>query len=848
MRRFVTLALLLIFSIPVGISITGCAKHSAVDYCNGGSSGMVVGQITTINLEPRLYGVSLNYGGIGQISSPSALDCKGDTVGVVRYTYGTTDVTYADISPSGSICAGTWNRNTSGGVADYTTCTPPPAPAFIKSTDPTTSAGSAYVLNYGTNAGVNGVVDISLAGGPVLSGTITGTPAPAAFAAAFNNIVAFSSAGIVATSSGSSVVITGPVGVTKTLSFAGTSLTGYAPVPAAYITASAGGAVSNPVPIYIHPIVSSVQLTNTQTTCASQGTSTTLTAKVLTADGTDITALAGPLTFTPQDSSIVTINSSVLPPVATAQLPGSTILTASTSNASSSGSTSSTGIFSTCPPTNITLAAGSSTDITLNQNNMQALTATVRDKNNTLLTGLNLQYISTSPRTVAANASGQVTPTYPGAGTITALCQPPSCNNAPLSQLGVQGNGLPVTSNPIHVTTPGTVNTVLFMGSTHSQYFSNVDFQTGTVSPPVRLPYVPNSMVGDAAGTTLYLGSPTELMEVSTINNSLAKEDASVKGTVIGISQDGSVLVLSDAIHGLIYIYYTSGGSNVSFGGTATHAAFSPDNSTIYITGSDVLGHNFFVYSNYNGWHTYTLTTAPKDVAISVPAIAAFVAGSSLAGANTSERSYCAAGAPPTDFFPEVSTPQVAITDRLAVTNDSKHLLGATAAGNTLSDFLLTTSTGTTNPGACSTFFNLTVPFSLPLGVTPAAITGVVPESDSSLAFVTYTTAGTVSTGTKLPYYIPSASGIGTLSAVTLSNGATAPVSGIFSPDNQTFYTGTSGDNRVHVINVPARTDSGTLNPSLFLCNTQDVNGNCTSTATTFATPDLLSNRPRPTT
>ena len=27
-----------------------------------------------------------------------------------------------DISPAGNICAGTWNRNTGGGIADYTYC------------------------------------------------------------------------------------------------------------------------------------------------------------------------------------------------------------------------------------------------------------------------------------------------------------------------------------------------------------------------------------------------------------------------------------------------------------------------------------------------------------------------------------------------------------------------------------------------------------------------------------------------------------------------------------------------------------------------------------------------------
>ena len=54
-------------------------------------------------------------------------------------------------------------------------------------------------------------------------------------------------------------------------------------------------------------------------------------------------------------------------------------------------------------------------------------------------------------------------------------------------------------------------------------------------------------------------------------------------------------------------------------------------------------------------------------------------------------------------------------------------------------------------------------------------------------------------TGTSglLPEYIPST---GAISNVTLSSGAVAPVAGVFSSDNLTFFAGTSGDNQVHLI------------------------------------------------
>src|ERR1700722_9447256 len=113
MRRFFSLVVLLLFAIPFGVSISGCHKTVAPTFCNGGDSGVTTGTVTTITLLPKVYGISLNYAEIGQISSPTSTDCKGANASVAAYLYGTTDMTIADIQPSsGRLCAGTWNRNT----------------------------------------------------------------------------------------------------------------------------------------------------------------------------------------------------------------------------------------------------------------------------------------------------------------------------------------------------------------------------------------------------------------------------------------------------------------------------------------------------------------------------------------------------------------------------------------------------------------------------------------------------------------------------------------------------------------------------------------------------------------
>jgi hypothetical protein len=73
-------------------------------------------------------------------------------------------------------------------------------------------------------------------------------------------------------------------------------------------------------------------------------------------------------------------------------------------------------------------------------------------------------------------------------------------------------------------------------------------------------------------------------------------------------------------------------------------------------------------------------------------------------------------------------------------------------------------------------------------------------------------------------YVLPSGGGAGTLTYVPLAGTATAPISGVWSTDNSTFYTGTSGDNEVHEITQSCTTtapvtctwkDSGQLTPNL---------------------------------
>ena len=755
---------MLLSTLPFGISIAGCSKAASVQYCNGQTSGVIIGQTTTLNLEPRLTGISLNQGQISGISAPSGRDCKGTSSSVAGALYGSSDMTLVDVVPqTGRLCAGTWNRQTGGGIPDYTVCTP------------TTRQGTAF------------------------------------------------------------------------------------------ITASAQGVVSNPVPVYVHPVVTSILLGPASTNCAtdpasncildsiatngcntatpsaasaytgnsclSQGKSTQLVAR--TYKGTDttnpannISCLVGPLSFSAINSSVVTIDTNGL---ATAAQPGSTTINANASQASSSA-----GFFSTCPPRSISLtvpgaAAGTTTSpVNATQNTSQSLVATVIDTLGAPITNLSLEYVSTSPTTIPTIGS-TFTPTFPGATAIYAICQPPNCNNSPFNEIGLFGNGTQVTSNPLQVTATGANNsTVLVIGSTNSQYLQPVDFTTTTQGSPLRLPFVPNSMVLSQDLSTIYLGSASELMVVSFSNSTLtiARQDIAVVGTVLAISPDSGTVVITDPTRNLTYLYNSAGGISTQYGGTATRAQFAPDSQSVYITTTDG---RLLVHSTFTGWTAVALPSLATDVAVTVPAAGVYLGGSPVtARTNCPVTTVSGTGLnqqTTNTFYPQIDVTS-AVATRIAATNDGVHIIGA-------SNTALTDITTNAKSGSCPVAFTSSTgaprAFS---GVAATSITSVLPTSDSAFSFVTYQGNGGV-----VPQYNETSGTLTSIPLQTTNAGApVAPVTGVVSSDNQTLYVGTSGDNLVHRLTRGASGFTDTVTP--VTPNLPGINGGT-------ATPDLLVQRPR---
>jgi hypothetical protein len=791
MRRFLTLVCLLCLAVPAGISISGCTRNPGANYCNGLGYGLKDTDVASIVLTPQTTGISLAFGQTQQASAPSAKNCKGTQATYSgKYTYGTTNNQLVDISPTGNICAGTWNRNTGGGIADYTICNfPNPLP-------------STNGLPYGT----------------------------------------------------------------------------------AYITASAQTVTSNPVEVYVHPLVTSVTLVGPQA-CLSQGQEAQLDAQacfvgsnnrqLLLCAPSSVTpanyacplppgvtsvpnclAPLGTLSYNVAASSIASINNETNQ--ITAAQPGTTEITASVA-----GGSSSAGYFSTCPPASISVTlANGATAGTITQGVTQNLVTNVLDTNNLPIIGLALNYQSTDPIDIGVESAGAITTSFPGVASIYAICQPSSCNPSPINEIGLYGTGLSITSNPVTVTTPGTASDyVWFAAPGLSQYFVPIELLTGTVGSPERLPYVPNSMVMDRGGLNLYFGSSRELMIYNASNNIITKQDTTVPGVVLAVSPDNSTVLIDDQQRQVFYIYSPTSGIGSTTGGVGNAAAWTPDSKTLYITDNASLGSGhsdrLYIYNVNTGWTTYPLPPSSPPLAppgslpwsslapnvavastVQTPALTIPSVGAYFRGAPTEAHTWCPSGSVGSvTFYPLGDTVLDAAnnpvqTDTLAATTDGRHILGAAFinGGIALSDIGVDIPSGQCPGAGTNTLTPLTIHHTLnqvPLtNINAAAVDQVVASPASNLAFITYTGS---TPGASLPYYVPGSGGAaGTVGYLPLGGSSasaiTAPLAGAFSPDNTLFFVSTAGDNMIHYISVPlvttnpAKADTQQIAPNLPAC------------------------------
>ena len=242
-----------------------------------------------------------------------------------------------------------------------------------------------------------------------------------------------------------------------------------------FISASANSVTSNPVEVYVHAPVSSVTLATSGIVsgaqqCYSQGASTQLDSEACFASEASNTSSAlhprsrtircpgglppgvtsvpscsnsiGALTYAVGTASIATLNSATQHHYRTA-----------TGNDGDHGLCSRFRILSGLLhylPTEIHLGHAE----WRHQRNGDAghyaePATTVIDTNNQTITGLTLDYQSTNPLDIAVASTGAVAPSFPGAASVYAICQPRPAIHLPSIKWVCYGTGLSISSNPV---------------------------------------------------------------------------------------------------------------------------------------------------------------------------------------------------------------------------------------------------------------------------------------------------------------------------------------------------------------------------------------------------------------
>jgi trimeric autotransporter adhesin len=815
MQRLLTLVFLLCLAVPAGISISGCTRNPAGNYCNGEGFGLKITSVASIDLEPRTTGISLAFGQTQQLASPSAKTCKGTAASVASYTFGTTNNQLVDISPSGNMCAGNWNRRSGGGIPDYTTCLIPAAlpttnnlpysTAYVTATAEGITSNQVQIFVHAQVTAVSLVLEQLNNPTSVITGclsqtqtaqldsqafyttTVNGVPQQQLLCAPNSTAVPSCSVALgnlAYTSQNTSIATINQFGVI-TATQPGTT----------YITASvAQGASSAGYFSTCPPASIQVTLNGATSGTVTQGVTQNLTTTVLDTNGNTIQGL----TLNYQSTNPLDIS-------------------AGSSGAVTANFAGEATVYAVCQPT--------------------ACNPAPIDKIGVNQTGVPI-------------TSNPVTITTPGLASDYVWM-----------------------SSPVSPADPGVAPLAGYAPSVGSQYFVPVELISGTVGSPVKMPYFPNSMVLDKTGTNLYFGSNHELMIYTATSNALSKEDPNVPGVVLAASPTNGTILINDPIRRLFYVYTPSSGAFSTFSGVGTAAQWTPDAQTLYIVGCTGSSNcadpttnpvaTLFVDNVNTGWTTYPLTNASPDLTITVPSIAAFLSGSTtVAHAWCPQVTASATGTILDQAYPQIPKLSLPPTDILTATTDGEHVLGVslgTANSPTLTDVNLNFANSLVNlacPAAASngtfTSTEITnspvtsdpqVPIAIPAGVAVNAIDQVVPSPASNLAFVTYSAKATSTGQANLPYYEPvsGSTQAGPVNYVTLTDAnpatpPTAPVTGVFSLDDTLFFVSTSGDNLVHYINVQTLKDSQQISPGLV-----DVNGNPIA-ATAIAA------KPRPTT
>ena len=551
----------------------------------------------------------------------------------------------------------------------------------------------------------------------------------------------------------------------------------------ATITATSGS-VTNTAPVNVHLQADRI-VVNPVSGCVSMGATPTYTASVFnttafgcsTTNPCNITATVGTITFTSTDLQVMSNN--VTNGVLTATNPGSTNIYATVAGLNSLPTPE-----LVCPVASIKIhdAASSNTSFTLAPAGTQSLTADVVDTNGVSIVPLLNWSSSPSGSSSVTGASGAVTATVTagasGTAIITATCSTPDCNRNVGPQYG---------QNVVTVTTTGSTATTAYAASTSSLTLIPIAVPGAAAGTAISLPFLPNSMVSSLKGDKLYLGSSSGLMTVDPVALTVNSNTAII-GTVLGISPDGTYLLISNPAAPAVYLYYISGTTIViSQPLTTNGGVFTADSRSV---------------SFLNGQQLYYETIFPSTTITNLPYIP-----NSLDISSTGSLTYISSSA--SHAIDVRTTCNQADQQTLAANNPTlvAHIPNGTGAVVADSPSIDVVTTGTIGPG-CPPAPQSTVN-SYNLGGGSFNARQFLFATDSSKVWMISDLTSVI--GFNLSTLTPT--------TIPLTNGAQAYSGGI-TVDGSTIYVGAS-DNNVHVLNTGSAADTAQVAVGL-----KDANGN----------------------
>jgi len=621
------------------------------------------------------------------------------------------------------------------------------------------------------------------------------------------------------------------------------------PNPVISLTVATPGA-STTFSVKIHPVIDTIQLSTTyppSQDCLSQGQQVQFSAKAFY-KGTDVTFDIGYFIWIGSDSTVAVIDSKgeVVP-----RSPGVSYITA--------GISVPTGVYSqpfplvVCPIKSITLmvtsstsASGTALPLNLSVGDQVTVLATVLDKLGHLVATSPLKFSSSQPALIPFTSSGPVqgivTADAAGAFYLIAACTPPTCNNGPTGTVfGLPGGpqtpqqlgfGFPVYSQLIPGAIAGTSTTSVFVSGT--QVFGGHDnHQLLTINPAtlatvnsIILPYVPNSIVFNPEGQTAFIGTDdittgASLMELAVGQTSVSKFSgrivgnpnlSTVTGKVLGISPDGTTIIVSDQVNGALFVVSQALNSAqyYPFPGV-TSVSFSPDGSTAFLSGVSGV---FSLSTNQEILQTVTTTGTNANSSVAylpegLAAVVSNVSGDETAYATCNNN---VAAATPTTTSVGLST--------AVLQAGNPFIVGAAADGTSWID----TAASATPPAViypCTPAITLSSP-----NIVPAALNACSPAQGPTQIVALNNGSEVFATGLN-PAQCPAVSAIPMFTVNGASAGSIAlsasgiPVAGSATLDSNTLIVGTvtgttaTDTGSLHLINLTNNTNTDTTQVSV---------------------------------